>query len=108
MSISKSKLVFLSLLFFYTSCVEDVDISPDNPKIKSELERKKSEFISEMMSICRAEAIKRAEIYVDSMVAADFFMELSGTLPFPDKPIKPTFEGPIIIKDTIQPYPILK
>lgn len=105
------RLIIYSLFvtsLFLSSCTNDIDLQADNPKIKAELERKKIEFINEIRANCKIEAVKRAELYVDSMVAADFFMELSGTIPFPEKPIKPAFDGPIVIKDTIKARPILK
>jgi hypothetical protein len=84
------------------------DLQPNHPAIQEALKRKEDDFLKEMMGICKKEAITKAESYVDSMVAANFFLDLSGTIPFPPKPDKPVFQGPITIKDTIDAAPFRK
>jgi hypothetical protein len=96
-------IVILSLI----ACSDDSLDIKTNPRIKEAVDHRMLEFRDQSISRCRKSSIDRAIIYTDSLIAADYFMELTGTIPFPPKPEKPNYEGPVIIKDTIKATPIL-
>lgn len=50
--------------------------------------------------------LARAEIYVDSIISAEINFQLSDSIVFPEKPVKPGWPGPIIIPETIRARPI--
>ncbi len=103
------KLICISLAFFCLLSCDNQDLSLEsNNRIRESLDNRVAEYRSTLKAECRSSTIQLAVIYTDSMIAADYFMELSGTIPFPPKPIKPAFDGPIIIKDTIKASPILR
>jgi hypothetical protein len=100
--------IFSITILGLSSCVETFDLSLANNKIKVGLTKKIEQYSIETKAQCQKDIINKATIYADSVIAADNFMELAGTIPFPQKPIKPFFPGAIIIKDTIKATPILK
>jgi hypothetical protein len=102
------KITFVMVVAFVLGCDSESLDPLTNKRIKEAIDNRMIDFRNTTLAKCRKAAIDRAVIYTDSLIAADYFMELSGTIPFPPKPIKPNFEGPIIIKDTIKATPILK
>jgi hypothetical protein len=50
--------------------------------------------------------LEKATVYVDSLIAAEISYQLSDSIVFPPKPMKPTSPGPIIIRDTVKAKPV--
>ncbi len=93
-------------LVVLSSCGEEEILNITNPKIKNALDKRRAIYAQEILKTCRAEVIKTASTYVDSLVAAEMFLQLSDSIVFPEKPIKPPSIGKIIISDTIRARPI--
>lgn len=101
-------LLFSILLVTAYSCsdVDTKDLNINNPKIRSALEKRKSEYAAEILENCRRDILAKAEIYVDSLISAEINFQLSDSIVFPEKPVKPEWPGPIIIPETIKAKPI--
>ncbi len=82
------------------------DLSLDNPKIKMALEKRKLTYKMDVLANCQREVFEKAKIYVDSLIAAEINFQLSDSIVFPPKPIKPPSLGPIIVPDTIKAKPV--
>ena len=79
-----------------------------NPKIKKAFENRKTEFINETMTNCREDILNKAEIYVDSLIAAEIDYRISDSIIFPEKPLRPEWPGDILVPDSIKAKPIFK
>ena len=86
-----------------------------NKEIKSDqkslldqkLEAKLARFKASILKKCKKEAIDKAELLVDSLVAEEFTRLTSDTIAFPPKPIRPSLPKRIILNDTTDIDPIL-
>jgi hypothetical protein len=101
-------LLFSILLVTVYSCsdVDTIDLNINNPKIRSALEKRKSDYAAEILGNCRRDILAKAEIYVDSLISAEINFQLSDSIVFPEKPAKPEWQGPIIVPETIRAKPI--
>jgi hypothetical protein len=101
-------ILFSVLLITVYSCsdVDTKDLNINNPKIRSALEKRKSEYAAEILENCRRDVLAKAEIYVDSLISAEINFQLSDSIVFPEKPVKPEWPGPIIVPETIMAKPI--
>lgn len=101
-------LLFSIFLVTLYSCsdVDTKDLNINNPKIRSALEKRKSEYAAEILENCRRDILAKAEIYVDSLISAEINFQLSDSIVFPEKPVKPEWPGPIIVPETIRAKPI--
>ncbi|MFN8339311.1 MAG: hypothetical protein U0T36_09850 [Saprospiraceae bacterium] len=89
------------------SCKEDKDaFTIKNEKIRHAVEARKVEYRKEILGICQRDVYEQAKIYVDSLIAAEINFQLSDSIVFPPKPIKPPSPGPIIVPDTIKAKPV--
>lgn len=101
------KFCALMIVVMLGACTDaSVHLSGDSPKIKSAIEARKASLKAEIMENCKLEIIEKAIKYVDSLVAVEIDFQLSDSIVFPPKPIKPASPGPIIIPDTIRARPI--
>ncbi|MBK7635539.1 MAG: hypothetical protein WAT22_17655 [Saprospiraceae bacterium] len=80
----------------------------NNPKIKEAYESRRKEYINENLKNCREDIIGKAEIYVDSLIAAEIDYRINDSIIFPEKPIKPEWPGAIIVPDSIKARPIFR
>lgn len=96
----------LSVIGCMLSCQPNQDLTMSNPKIKSALEKRKAEYSHDVLANCQREVFEKAKVYVDSMIAAEINFQLSDSIVFPPKPIKPPSLGPIIVPDTIKARPV--
>jgi hypothetical protein len=97
------------LLILLTACNgtdETMDIR--NPKIREAFENRKTEFINENMTNCKEDILNKAEIYVDSVIAAEIDYRISDSIIFPEKPLRPEWPGDILVPDSIKAKPIFK
>jgi hypothetical protein len=85
---------------------DNQDLTVTNPKIGKALEKRKLEYKKDILLNCQREVFERAKIYVDSLIAAEINFQLSDSIVFPPKPIKPASPGPIIVPDTIKARPV--
>jgi len=100
---------FFILVVYFCSCNtldESSGLNINNPRIKDALEKRKSTYAKEILGNCRRDILARAEIYVDSIISAEINFQLSDSIVFPEKPVKPGWPGPIIIPETIRARPI--
>lgn len=110
MSMKKMKhLCTIVTLFLLISCQDETaNLNIQNSKIKEALDKRKEEYKQQILSRCTAEAILKAEEYVDSLISEEISFRLSDSIIFPDKPLKPFSPGKISISDTIRARPIIK
>jgi hypothetical protein len=94
----------ISILFSCINSNQDLTIS--NPKIAKALEKRQQEYKNDILTNCHREIYERAKNHVDSLIAAEINFQLSDSIVFPPKPVKPDWIGPIIISDTIRAKPI--
>lgn len=108
----KSNLRFFYLLsliaVFSCSDMDSNDLNINNPKIKQALEKRKAEYAKEILDNCHRDIMAKAEIYVDSLISAEINFQLSDSIVFPEKPLKPGWPGPIIVSETIRAKPIFE
>ena len=99
----------LSLItVFSCSDVDSNDLNINNPKINQALEKRKAEYAKEILDKCHRDILAKAEIYVDSIISAEINFQLSDSIVFPEKPLKPGWPGPIIVPETIRAKPIFE
>mgnify|MGYP000897760286 CR=1 FL=1 len=107
----KNEIVLITIIAFMTlvSCNknENTELNIKNPKIKTALEKRKTEYAKEILEKCRRDILEKAEIYVDSLISAEIIFQLSDSIVFPPKPEKPNWPGPIQVPETIRATPIL-
>jgi len=84
------------------------DLSSDNPKIKEALEKRKQDYIADIIYNCQIDMYQRASKYVDSLIAAEIYFQISDSIVFPPKPEYPGWPGPIILNDTLKARPIIE
>jgi len=103
-------LFYLILLLTIFSCSDkdSTELNINNPKIEEALEKRKAEYAREILDNCQRDILAKAEIYVDSIISAEINFQLSDSIVFPEKPIKPGWPGPIIVPETIQAKPIFE
>jgi hypothetical protein len=103
------KTILFIILFTFVGCAEkEIDMTINNPLIKHAYDKKKKEYAEETLLNCRKQILDRAEFYVDSLIAAEIDFQMSDSIVFPLKPIKPASLGKIIVPDTIMAKPIFK
>ncbi len=102
----KSLFLFLGWSVFLISCTGDDTLTESNVRIKEALEKRKAMYKKEIMDNCRRDMLEKATLYVDSLIAAEISYQLSDSIVFPPKPLKPTTPGPIIIRDTVKAKPV--
>ena len=96
-------------LCLFLSCTEVIpDLTIENPKIKSLYQLKNEDYKKEFISRCRIDLMVNAETYVDSLISAEISFQLSDSIVFPLKPLKPASQGKIIVSDTNIARPIFK
>lgn len=102
------KIIFLVLVIaLIYGCAQDNQyLSIANPKIVKAIEKRKIEYKKDILANCQREVLEKAKIYVDSLIAAEINFQLSDSIVFPPKPIKPASPGPIIVSDTIKARPV--
>ncbi|MBK9256115.1 MAG: hypothetical protein IPM42_11560 [Saprospiraceae bacterium] len=79
---------------------------PDFQKIGNALKLKNESYVSENLTKCKTDMIRKAESFVDSLITENINLQLSDSIFFPEKPLKPIYQGPIIISDTVIAKPI--
>ncbi|MBK8888557.1 MAG: hypothetical protein IPN46_19325 [Saprospiraceae bacterium] len=100
------RVCFLSIaIILLVSCSEEQDLSIHNEKIKNALEKRKNEYKKEILDNCQRDVYEKAKVYVDSLISAEINFQLSDSIVFPPKPIKPLSPG-LIVPDTIKTKPI--
>lgn len=98
-------LLYITILL--TSCqVEEDTYTLENPRIKEALDKRKEAYAEVFKKNCIREVNEQADKYVDSLVTAEIFFRVSDEVVFPTKPLKPAFENPDIIKDSLCASPI--
>lgn len=102
----KTITTFFCICICLLSCQKEQDLSINNPKIRVALEKRKAEYKLDVMVNCQRDIIEKAKIYVDSMIAAEINFQLSDSIVFPPKPIKPPSLGVIVVPDTIKAKPV--
>lgn len=102
----KGRMTIILLIGLLGCHQSDNDLTIANPKIKAALDRRKAEYKNEILTNCAREVYEKAKVYVDSVIAAEINYQLSDSIVFPPKPIKPPSPGPIIIADTIRARPM--
>jgi|JI8StandDraft_2_1071088.scaffolds.fasta_scaffold93556_1 hypothetical protein len=102
----KSLFLFLGWSVFLISCTGDDNLTESNLRIKDALEKRKAMYKKEIMDNCKRDMLEKATLYVDSLIAAEISYQLSDSIVFPPKPLKPTSPGPIIIRDTVKAKPV--
>lgn len=99
--------VWSLLLIAVISCKQDENaFTIKNEKIRLAVEARKAEYRKEILGICQRDVYEQAKVYVDSLIAAEINFQLSDSIVFPPKPIKPPSPGPIIVPDTIKAKPV--
>lgn len=93
---------------FSCSDVNSNELNINNPKIKQALDKRKAEYAKEILDNCHRDILVKAEIYVDSIISAEINFQLSDSIVFPEKPLKPGWPGPIIVPETIRAKPIFE
>ncbi len=107
-------IVLIAGLFFLMSFseIESTDQDPKNNKkeislIDKKLEEKIQNFRKIILDKCKKEAIEKAELFVDSIVAEEYRILSNDTISFPSKPIRPSLPKKIILNDSTSIDPIL-
>ncbi|MGB4958373.1 MAG: hypothetical protein WBO36_02795, partial [Saprospiraceae bacterium] len=59
-----------------------------------------------ILGTCFDDILRRADAHVDSLITAEINYQLSDSIVFPPKPIKPDWPGKIIVPDSITARPI--
>jgi hypothetical protein len=98
--------VFILWCLILLSCAGEPNLSESNPKILETLEKRKALYRKEVLENCKRDMMERANLYVDSLIAAEISYQLSDSIVFPPKPLKPGSPGPIIIRDTVKARPV--
>jgi len=75
--------------------------------VQKEVERKLEKFKLSIIKRCTENAIKNAEIFIDSLVADELELQRNDTIAFPAKPTRPVQPGKIILNDSTGISPIL-
>ena len=71
------------------------------------IQRKDLDWLpKEILDNCHRDILAKAEIYVDSIITAEINFQLSDSIVFPEKPLKPGWPGPIFVPETIRAKPI--
>jgi hypothetical protein len=102
----KANFLFLWLILLFISCSGYDNLTESNPRIKDALEKRKAIYKKQIMDNCKRDMLEKATVYVDSLIAAEISYQLSDSIVFPPKPMKPTSPGPIIIRDTVKAKPV--
>jgi hypothetical protein len=98
---------YVCLVWLIIGCSQNnQDLTLTNPKILDALEKRKLAYKKDIMDNCQRDVYERAKLYVDSLIAAEINFQLSDSIVFPPKPIKPPSPGPIIVPDTIKAKPV--
>lgn len=100
------RLLLITIVSLFSCLGSDPDLSETNPRIKKELEYRRHNYRIDKFELCAQQAMDMAIIYIDSIIANQISFQLSDSIVFPPKPEKPPFEGPIVIKDSIDVKPI--
>lgn len=98
--------LLMTCMIVLFSCAGEDNLTISNLRIKEALEKRKTMYRSEVMQNCKRDMVEKATLYVDSLIAAEISYQLSDSIVFPPKPIKPASPGPIIIKDTVKAQPV--
>ena len=98
--------LFLILLPACNGTDETMDIR--HPKLREAFENRKPAFINEEMTNSKEDILNKAEIYVDSVIAAEIDYRISDSIIFPEKPFRPEWPGDILVPDSIKAKPIFK
>jgi|GEM_PF-2370194 len=78
------------------------------PKLVQEaLTKKMDNFHKTIIDKCIKDAIKDAELYVDSLVAEEFKILGADTLSFPRRPVRPSLPEKIILNDSTGIAPVV-
>lgn len=80
---------------------------PIPPLVQKELDAKLQKYQKTILDKCRNKAVKAAETYIDSLVAAELKFQTRDTLKFPAQPKRPDLREPIILNDSTAITPIL-
>lgn len=107
-NVMTAMLVFISGSIFIFGCNQEQDLSINNIKIKKAYLKRNEAYKEEVLSKCKQEMIEKATSYVDSLISAEIEYQLSDSIVFPEKPVKPQSLGKIIVSDTIVARPIFK
>jgi hypothetical protein len=103
----KITIKLLVVLIFISSCqVEEEMYSLNNPRIKEALDKRKEAYADVFMKNCLREVSEQADKYVDSVVTAEIYFRVSDEVVFPEKPVRPKFENPNNIQDTLHARPL--
>ncbi len=104
----KQYIIWMVLVMWSCSDGDHSGLDLENPRIKSALEKRKATYAQEILENCKREILDKAELYVDSVISAEINFQLSDSIVFPEKPIKPDWPGPIVVSETIKAKPIFK
>jgi len=96
----------LAFLFLILISCNTENAGPDYQKIDRALKTKNEIYVTEILGNCKNEMIRKAEVYVDSLIIEIINLQLSDSIFFPEKPLKPQYQGPVIISDTVIARPI--
>lgn len=109
-------LAILGAVYGFSSNQEKVT-AETNPEQKEEaklsklvqeaLEKKMDNFHKTIIDKCIKDAIKDAEVFVDSLVAEEFKIQGADTLAFPRKPVRPVLPEKIILNDSTGIAPVV-
>lgn len=98
---------YIILLVSLLACSQDpMEFTEQNPAIREALSRRRAAYAQEVMDNCRREAIKKADLYVDSLISAEIQIRVSDSILFPDKPLRPAYPGKIKFNDTLRVKPL--
>jgi hypothetical protein len=98
--------LFITSMIVLFSCAGEDNLTESNLRIKEALEKRKTMYRKEIMENCKRDMVEKATLFVDSLISAEISYQLSDSIVFPPKPIKPASPGPIIIRDTVKAQPV--
>jgi len=75
--------------------------------VQEALTKKMDNFHQTIIDKCIKDAIKDAEVFVDSLVAEEFKLQGADTLAFPRKPVRPGLPEKIILNDSTRIDPVI-
>ncbi|MBK6477405.1 MAG: hypothetical protein KA109_10980 [Saprospiraceae bacterium] len=96
------KLALLSIVLSLTACQKDKIPQP----VLKLVEQRMLLYVTERDSICKSEAIKKAEMAVDSFFLTLRRQYLHDSIVVPMKPIKPMVDTQITLDNTIPVKPL--
>lgn len=76
--------------------------------IEEAVETRLQQLVDRRMRRCRDEAMTIATAYVDSLIAAEFSLEMVDTIAFPNRPMRPRLPVGRIELDTARVRPVLE